>query len=231
MTELIRAVPCACVRLWKRKGEGKRIENENERNRERERIGISGREGVANVQATTGGAFQSQHDETKAEAIGEDWLMRDVRAENDDNYATRDTNCPRAVSLSTEERMYPLVPLSPCLFTLFLSHSLRSVSLPVLQGENNRETRVHRRWPVIHEHAWRNKTSSPRCDLSNSFAMTYGFQMLLRSIKFVLAAAWSLLDKSEFLNVARNSFSRGKTWRLTVSVNNIMYVYHDQGRI
>ena len=130
MTELIRAVPCACVRLWKRKGEGKRIENENERNRdrERERIGISGREGVANVQATTGGAFQSQHDETKAEAIGEDWLMRDVRAENDDNYATRDTNCPRAVSLSTEERMYPLVPLSPCLFTLFLSLTL-SLSL------------------------------------------------------------------------------------------------------
>lgn len=57
--------------------------------------------------------------------------MRDVRGENDDNYATRDTNCPRVVSLSMEARVSSL-----CL-PLFLSASF--------PGENNRETR---RWPV-----------------------------------------------------------------------------------
>lgn len=69
--------------------------------------------------------------------------MRDVRAENDDNYATRDTNCPRVVSLSMEERVYSLL-------SLFLSFN--SLTL-IFQGENNRETGIHRRWPVIHEHA------------------------------------------------------------------------------
>lgn len=67
LTELIRAGPHAAY--FEKKKSSKR-----KRKKQREgggRIGIPGR-GVADVRTTMGGAFQSQHDETKAQAIGED---------------------------------------------------------------------------------------------------------------------------------------------------------------
>ena len=131
------------------------------------RIGISGsRRGGERSSDHAGGCFSvaARRNKSRSHRRG---LINERRACRERRQLLCDSGYKlptRRLIVNVRACVFPLVPLSPCLFTLFPSVSLSiyiyiflflslCLSLSVLQGENNRETRVHRRWPVIHEHA------------------------------------------------------------------------------